>query len=50
MQINEMAFPCKYIPLPSILIALKKYNKKTHWPMELILFIIHDLGKKIYIY
>lgn len=48
MQINEMAFPCKYIPLPSILIALKNIiiKKKMHWPMEFILFIIHALGKK----
>lgn len=28
MQIYEMAFPCKYIPLPSILIALKNIIKK----------------------
>lgn len=51
MQIYEMAFPCKYIPLPSILIALKniiKKKKKVHWPMEFILFIIHALGKKRY--
>lgn len=47
MQIYEMAFPCKYIPLPSILIALKNIiKKKMHWPMEFILFIIHALGKK----
>lgn len=47
MQIYEMTFPCKYIPLPSILIALKNIiKKKMHWPMEFILFIIHALGKK----
>lgn len=29
MQIYEMTFPCKYIPLPSILIALKNIIKKN---------------------
>lgn len=28
MQIYEMAFLCKYIPLPSFLIALKNIIKK----------------------